>query len=292
MADSFKTARSNRPTVEGMIERARNFIWLNARTLEQRWFEHAFDGGAAHAVVQAVLAFRNDDGGYGHALEPDHRGPTSQPLHVLRALQMFGEVNAPEHAEPVLAWLEATCPDGSVPFGMSTSKGHPMAPWVTADDQGGLLLTSQIAAALHALGLSHPWLDRATDYCWQEIEKLDQTHPYELRGAVMFLDEVPDRARAELAAERIRHLKPSTEGYAEGEALPLHEYARKPGSVATSWFSDEEVGKDLDELQNGQQEDGGWNFGFPAFTPITHFEWRSIATIDALLTLRRYGRIS
>ncbi|WP_394613259.1 hypothetical protein JNUCC0626_25325 [Lentzea sp. JNUCC 0626] len=275
-----------------MIEQARNFLWHNARTLEQRWFEHAFEGGTAANVVQAVLAYRNDDGGYGHGLEPDHRGPTSQPLHALRALQTFAAVNAPEHAESVLTWLNATCPDGSVPFGMSTSKDHPKAPWVQADDQGGLLLTSQIAAALHALEATDPWLDRATDYCWQEIEKLEDTHPYELRGAAMFLDEVPDRARAELAAERLKHLKPSTEGYADGEGLELHQFAQKPTSLATAWFTEEELAKDLDQLQDGQQEDGGWTFGFPAFTPIVTFEWRSIATVDALLTLRRYGRIS
>ncbi|MEV6238241.1 hypothetical protein [Lentzea sp. NPDC051838] len=271
-----------------MIERARNFIWHNARTLEQRWFEHAFDGGSADGVVQAVLAYRNDDGGYGFALEPDHRGPTSQPLHALRALQVFGEVNAPEHAESILNWLEATCPGGSVPFGLSTSKDHPKAPWVQADDQGGLLLTAQIAAALKALGVTHPWLDRASDYCWQEIDALEKTHPYELRAAVMFLDETDDRKRAELAAEKIKHL------YQDGneENLAPHHYAAKPTSLARSWFTDDEFSKDLDELHDGQQEDGGWNFGFPAFTPVVNFEWRSIATIDALLTLKRYGRIS
>lgn len=273
-----------------MIERARNFIWHNARTLEQRRFEHAFDGGSASGVVQAVLAYRNDDGGYGHALEPDHRGPTSQPLHALRALQMFGEVNAPEHAESILTWLRNTCPDGSVPFGLSTSKGHPMAPWVAADDQGGLLLTAQIAAALMALGITDPWLDQATAYCWQEIDKLEKTHPYERRAAVMFLDEVGDRERAELAAEKLKHVH--TEGYEDDEGMAPHHYAEKPTSLARAWFTDEEFGKDLDELQHGQQEDGGWNFGFPAFTPIVNFEWRSIATVDALLTLRRYGRIS
>ncbi|MCG8926103.1 hypothetical protein [Lentzea sp. CC55] len=275
-----------------MIGQARNFLWLNARTLEQRWFEHVFDGGSAEAVVRAVLAYRNDDGGFGHGLEPDHRGPTSQPLHALRALQLFGAVGAPEHAEPVLAWLRDTCPDGSVPFGFSTSRDHPRAPWVAADDQGGLLLTSQIAAALHAMKIAHPWLDRATEYCWLRIDRLERTHPYELRGAAMFLDEVPDRARAELAAEKLKHLTQSTEGYAEGEGLDPHEFAQKPTSLARAWFTDDELARDLDALEQGQQEDGGWTFGFPAFTPIAHFEWRSIATVDALLTLRRYGRIS
>ena len=180
--------------------------------------------------------------------------------------------------------------DGSVPFGMSTSKGHPMAPWIAADDQGGLLLTAQIAAALMALGVSDPWLDKASAYCWQEIDKLEKTHPYERRAAVMFLDEAGDRKRAELAAEKLKHVQ--TDGYEDDEGMAPHHYAEKPTSLARSWFTDDEFGKDLDELQNGQQEDGGWNFGFPAFTPVTHCEWRSIATIDALLTLKRYGRIS
>ncbi|SDP56389.1 hypothetical protein [Lentzea jiangxiensis] len=275
-----------------MIGQARNFLWLNARTLEQRWFEHVFDGGSAEAVVRAVLAYRNDDGGFGHGLEPDHRGPTSQPLHALRALQLFAAVGAPDQAEPVLTWLQDTCPDGSVPFGFSTSRDHPRAPWVAADDRGGLLLTSQIAAALHAMKIGHPWLDRATEYCWLQIDRLERTHPYELRGAAMFLDEVPDRARAELAAEKLRHLTQSTEGYAEGEGLDPHEFAQKPTSLARAWFTDDEFAQDLDALEQGQREDGGWTFGFPAFTPIVHFEWRSIATVDALLTLRRYGRIS
>ncbi|MFS8099389.1 hypothetical protein LFM09_19890 [Lentzea alba] len=275
-----------------MIEQARNFIWHNARTLEQRWFEHAFDGGGAEGLVHAVLAYRNDDGGYGHALEPDHRGPTSQPLHALRALQMFAEAEAPEHAESILKWLEDTCPDGSVPFGMSTSKDHPKAPWVAADDQGGLLLTAQIAAGLLALDVKNPWLDKASDHCWQEIDKLEQTHPYELRAAIMFLDQVDDRARAELVGEKLKHLVATTAGYEEDEGMAMHDYAPKPTSVARTWYTDEEFEKSLDELQAAQQEDGGWNFGFPAFTPIVNFEWRSIATVDALLTLKRYGRIS
>ena len=45
-----------------MIEAARNFVWHNARVLEQRRFLHLFDGGPAEPVVAAVLAYRNDDG--------------------------------------------------------------------------------------------------------------------------------------------------------------------------------------------------------------------------------------
>ncbi|WP_030433869.1 hypothetical protein [Allokutzneria albata] len=39
-----------------------------------------------------------------------------------------------------------------------SSKDHPEAPWVVADGQGGLLLTAQIAAGLHTLGITCPRL--------------------------------------------------------------------------------------------------------------------------------------
>jgi len=71
------------------FERAADFVWRNARLLERAIFAHAFLDGPADAVAAAVLAYRNVDGGFGHAMEPDVRAPDSMPLHceiALRAL--------------------------------------------------------------------------------------------------------------------------------------------------------------------------------------------------------------
>lgn len=277
-----------------MIERARSFIWHNARVLEQRRFEFLFDGGPREPVLTALLAYRNEDGGYGHALEPDGRGPTSQPLHVLSALHLLNELDAPEHVEPILGFLEKNAPNG-VPFGLSTAKDHPHAPWIAMDDQGGLLLTGQIVSALHALKIEHPWLDQATEYCWRHIENLTTTHPYEANACVMFLDQVPDRERAEKHARKLGEIVRNnlvTDGVAADEMHQPYDYASRPTSIARSWYTDEEFEKSLDELVGQQEEDGGWDFAWAAWTPVTKFEWRPIVTIEALLTLKAYGRIN
>jgi hypothetical protein len=60
-------------------ERADEFLWTRARLLERRIFEHRFRDGSAEAVERAVDAYRNADGGFGQALEPDCRTPHSQP---------------------------------------------------------------------------------------------------------------------------------------------------------------------------------------------------------------------
>ena len=53
------------------FEKAARFIWENGRLLERRLFDYYFRGGSREGVLSAIRAYRNEDGGFGHALEPD-----------------------------------------------------------------------------------------------------------------------------------------------------------------------------------------------------------------------------
>src|SRR2546430_12007835 len=70
------------------------FVAANARVLDRRRFQRLFEGGPAAPVRDAVAAYRNDDGGFGHALEPDCRAPGSQPAAVAMALRITDETGA------------------------------------------------------------------------------------------------------------------------------------------------------------------------------------------------------
>ena len=50
--------------------------------------ECLFEGGPPDGVGDAVRAYRNGDGGIGHALEPDLRCTASQPMVSLRGLTL------------------------------------------------------------------------------------------------------------------------------------------------------------------------------------------------------------
>ena len=67
---------------------AEQFMLREARLLERRLFAWRFRGGSAGSVTEAVEAYANEDGGYGNALEPDLRGPSSQPVPLERALEI------------------------------------------------------------------------------------------------------------------------------------------------------------------------------------------------------------
>jgi hypothetical protein len=70
------------------------FIAANARVLDRRRFQRLFEDGPVAPVRDAVAAYRNDDGGFGHALEPDCRAPGSQPAAAEMALRVMDETDA------------------------------------------------------------------------------------------------------------------------------------------------------------------------------------------------------
>src|SRR4051812_12390548 len=71
------------------VETARDFVGRNARVVDRRLLETVLDGASPDGLRRAVDAYRNADGGYGHALEPDKRAPASQPLDVSTAFETF-----------------------------------------------------------------------------------------------------------------------------------------------------------------------------------------------------------
>ncbi len=287
-----------------MIEAARSFLWHHARVLEQRRFGFLFDGGAAEPVVAAVAAYRNDDGGFGHALEPDGRGPSSQPLHTYTALSLCQEVGDDRFVDGAVEFLASVAnPDGGVPNCLATAQDHPRAPWWQVSADSDLLMTALTASVLHRIGVDHPWLGKATEFCWRGVDGLGKSHPYEVKACTEFLQHVPDRDRAERAAGQLGVLVreqglvdlgdgEAPAGYAVGETHQPHHYASRPDSLARRWFTDEEVERDLDRVVAERADDGGWTFPWAAWTPVTEHEWRPIVTIENLLVLRAYGRIS
>ncbi|MET9445159.1 hypothetical protein [Streptomyces sp. NPDC006610] len=311
MAATGASPLSPTPSARSPLFRAEQFVWLTARVLEQRLFAHHFLHGDADPVETALDAYLNQDGGYGHALEPDLRGPVSQPLHTAHALRVLDSIGrcGGQRVERVCRYLTSvSTTDGALPAVHPSQRGYPAAPFVTvADDPpGDLLATGPVVGLLHRNEVWHAWLFRATDFCWRAVESLETTHPYEVEAAVTFLDSAPDRPRAEAAAERLGRLvreqrlavldpedagsHPVSPGYAPGEHHFPYDYARTPHSLARAWFTDAEMARSLDFLAGQQQEDGGWPIRWRQWAPAPALEARPMVTIEALHTLRAHGR--
>src|SRR5689334_20636599 len=133
MAETGASPLLPAPSARSPLARAEHFVWLTARVLEQHRFAYHFLGGGADPVDTALAAYRNEDEGYGHALEPDLRGPVSQPLHTAHALRVLDSIGrcGGQRAERVCRYLTAvSTPDGALPAVHPGQRGYPAAPFM------------------------------------------------------------------------------------------------------------------------------------------------------------------
>ena len=302
------------PAQQPDVARAADFLWRSARLLDRARFASLFLRGEREPVLAALRAYQNVDGGFGNALEPDLRVPSSQPAAVRSALEMLDQIDG--FADPMVMracdyLLTITRADGGVPFLLPAALPYPRAPWwnTTEHPPSAITFSAPIAALLHKHRIAHPWLERATDYCWRQVLAFDVTESagavedrhkigrsYQARAVLAFLDHVPDRRRAEEAFARIGRLVlerklVESDPNAPGEVHTPLDYAPTPHSLARALFSDAAIAAHLAALVAAQQPDGGWKFNWREWNPITTLEWRGWLTVETLLTLRAYGRL-
>ncbi|MFI7639430.1 hypothetical protein [Nonomuraea sp. NPDC049400] len=285
------------------------FLAGHARVLDRRRYDLLMGDGDAASVLAALDAYRNPDGGYGWGLEPDLRSPESQPGAALHAFEVF-ENAAPTTAPQAVAlcdWLESvTLPDGGLPFSLPLTVSAATAPWWAGGDAttSSLQITSISAAAAHRVAAhdpavaGHPWLERATRYCFDAIQALDAApHAYVLVFAVRFLDAVYDSrpGAADLLKRLGAHIpadgRVPVEGGTENEALRPLDFAPYPGRPVRDLFEPEVIAADLVRLAGEQHDDGGWSVDYARISPAGALEWRGAATVHAVEVLRANGVI-
>jgi hypothetical protein len=156
--------------------------------------------------------------------------------------------------------------------------------------------TAGIAGRLHRMAAIHPWLDRATDWCWTRLEAGSDEDAHAIAEVLVFLANVPDRDRAEAVGARIGAWLDKAAWFRADPAdpdygmTPLH-LAPAPDSPWRQLFDDTNIEGHLDRLTRDQQPDGGWAITWEPPGVAATLEWRGIETLRALRTLRAYGRL-
>ena len=279
---------------------AERFIHTNARLLDRHRTAVVLHDAPTTPVIDALRAYRNPDGGFGHALEPDVRGPESEPVATAHALGVLAEIDALDDpmVHEAAAWLATiTAPDGGIPFMLPAAGDHPYAPFFGPPSPGSSFQTFAVTGALLQAHLDDGWLERAIAWCWSELERPDELHAYGVKFALEFLDRVPDEQRAAAAIEQLRsRLDPDgsvpVSGGQENERLTPLVLSPRPGNRSRALFTDDQIDTDLDRVERGQQEDGGWNIEYLEWSPGQTVEARGIQTVWALNILESHGRLA
>jgi hypothetical protein len=288
------------------IDAAVSFLATHGRLLDRRRLELLLSRGSTDAVLAALDAFHNDDGGYGWGIEPDLRSPESQPAGAMHAFEVHAEVAASgsvttPRAVELCDWLDRqTVGDGGLPFTVPVSNPAGCSPvWLGSDrDTASLQMTAQVAANAHLVArhdpqvARHPWLARATNWCIETIDRMDTApHAYELMFAMRFLDAVAEAdAHAPALLERLAGFLPASgvvrvEGGTADEGLRPLDLAPRASGPARRLFTADVIDAELVRLAAGQQRDGGWTVEFESASPVAALEWRGYATVAAITAL-------
>lgn len=285
-------------TTTASLEAGRRFVEREGRLLERRVAATLFGGEDPAGALDALMGYRNEDGGFGHGLEPDKRAPASQPLDVEVA---FGTMECIERLDEgaVLAACDFLASIGpGVGCLVRDAFDFPRAPhWGDWAIVPSLNPTAGIVAHLWRWGVEHPWREGATAFCWDELERGLPTESHAFGEVLAFLDAVPDQDRAQAFVAGLHSFVGGLEVFRHDPAdrsygvTPVH-FAPSPTSRWLGLFERDLVERHLDALAGAQCDDGGWPISWETIGPAAVQEYRGVETLRALRTLRSFGRLA
>ena len=118
-----------------LYEKARVFIYRNARPLDLARWKYHFENGSKEDVLTALAAYQNPDGGFGHALEADAWNPNSTPIQTWTATEVLREIDFTFSAHPIIQGILRYLGSGQDFEGrfwyntVQSNNNYPHAPW-------------------------------------------------------------------------------------------------------------------------------------------------------------------
>lgn len=112
-------------------KKSTSFIYRNARPLDLARWRYHFENGSREEVIAALSHYQNDDGGFGHALEPDCFDPHSSPIQTWCATEILHEIGCTDRESPVIRGILSYLDRGAC-FSEKQNQWYDVAP--TAND--------------------------------------------------------------------------------------------------------------------------------------------------------------
>ena len=278
------------------FNRARDFIYSNARLIERHLFSFQFEDGAADMVERALSGYQHANRLFGFGLEPDKRASAPQPVDQAFAMEILDAIGASRgRFEAICDSLHhLTNADGGLPFSHQSVEAAPHAAWwaCASSQPSSINPTGVILSFLWKSGLDHPWMKNAEDFCWDALNQLQVTSAHSIQNGLAFLAAHPDQQRAGQAFKGLRELVRGAtcfDPYSEEYVFSPLIFAPSPKSPATRFFSNDEIQPHLQFMISQQQEDGGWPINWPPLSQGVMSECRAIVTLRNLNILRAYN---
>jgi hypothetical protein len=139
----------------------RSWIYRIARPIEVALWNYHFENGSKEAVLSALSAYQNEDGGFGHALEPDNWNPASSPNTTCYAVAILDEIDFDDKHHPILQGILryidgiTSQSDTSLTWSIPTNNNYAHASWYTYHDYDKEVYSEVVATGLAFFMIRH-----------------------------------------------------------------------------------------------------------------------------------------
>lgn len=296
------------------FEKAERFIKEYGRPLEIARFKYEFNDAPLGEVLEALSGFQNDDGGFGHALEPDLRTRessvlcTSMALQILRGLSI---ANTNHLVDSAVKFLCAELNEKQLSWRIipPSAEKSPRAPWWYQNGREEEFESFSLNPTAELLGYLY-------DYSAFVPDRVIKLLSNKVLSEVIGLEEI--EMHDLLCCLRLLKTKSLPSSFGDQLTFKINDliknticcnkedwdsYTLRPLQVIDSpestFFSGFEVAINLNldyEIQE-QQSNGAWiptwswDEQYPNAWKTAKKEWMGVITLEKLLTLKRFGRI-
>ena len=302
-----------------IYEKARGFIYRNARPLDFARWQYHFENGSKEAVINALSRYQNNDGGFGHALEPDAWNPNSSPIQTWCATEILREIDFTDNTHPIinsiLKYL-ASGKDFERHFWYNTVKSnndYPHAPWwhtehdstshndynPTACFAGFIIKFSDKKSDLYKLGcrIAKEAFDA---YVTQGI--LNDTHTCLCYIRMMeYIEESNQTDIIDLSALKSKLIKQVKNSITNNAKAWETSYLCRPSQFFNSvdsifYDGNQKIAEyECEYINKTQQEDGSWTVPwswheYPNEWAIAKNWWKSNGILANIIYLKRMGK--
>lgn len=294
------------------LQRAVSFVNERGREVDRRLLAYELGEGSADAVIDALGAYQNADGGFGKALEGDIRADVSSAIATTVGFQYLRRVGAANDHPCVTSGInylvDTYDPAGKRwPIIPPEVEDAQHAPWWNGEGIeerfGGFGLNPTAEALGYLLdypgGMPHEWVTGLTDTVVARVEALPgELDMFDLLCCIRLerTESLPESTRSAL----IPRIEAAADKEVERNPDKWSSYCAKPIDLAPTPNAllapmlDADIQRNLDYEIDHLGEDGAWapywSWEGDAWQQA-ELDWKGHITVNTLRTLRAFDRL-
>lgn len=288
--------------------KAKKYIQQHARPLDKLVFEFFFLNKSTDEVIKELRKLQNEDGGFGHGIEPDIRSSLSSPISTTYAIQYLEKLNLnykEDIIDKALKYFEITYkPDTQQWYSISSEiTNSPHAPWwnfqeeTTKSEENWDNPTVEILGYLIKYGNSEKYT-KVFEKAIQRLKNKKSIETHELQCYFRLYKSLPKESAELIEKELFTHIKKTV----EIDPSKWQGYVTKPLTFVESMDSplyeefSELIQLELDMIIDSQEVNGEWNpsweWGtYPEVWKEVKVELSGLITVNNLILLNKFGRL-